>query len=155
MPRPEQTVPSYVTLHQRLRKRNGPARNQTCRSCLGTARQWAYDHTDPNQLWDTIQDGRTPYQIPYSLDLDRYIPLCTFCHRWFDKLNLPYAPCEITGCDLIQTRTSGICGFHYSEMLSNPTPVKSNLQEDLLQPLRTWQERRADQSKGKSFRPRG
>jgi hypothetical protein len=38
---------------------------------------WAYDYSDPNARSDARRG-------PYSLDLNRYIPLCRSCHKRFD-----------------------------------------------------------------------
>lgn len=69
---------SYKGVHTRLTKERGSARNHTCFECREQpATEWAYDHTDPNERMGT--DG------PYSVDLNRYEPLCVPCHRNSDS----------------------------------------------------------------------
>lgn len=68
--------PAYGTIHSRLKRHRGSARHQQC-ECGAPARQWSYDHTDPNESWEIVGG----YSLPYSTDMDRYDPLCTFCHR--------------------------------------------------------------------------
>lgn len=67
----------YMVVHWRLHRR-GAAKHEVCLHCDGPARHWAYDHTDPNEK-------RSSKGYPYSLNLDRYIPLCPKCHAQFDK----------------------------------------------------------------------
>ena len=73
-PRQPEPVPSnnYGAVHSRL----GPVAGRNCR-CGDAAEEWAYDHGDPEELTDEI--GR-----PYSLDQDRYKPMCRPCHRKYD-----------------------------------------------------------------------
>ncbi len=68
---------SYVSMHRRIRKANGPASKQVCDHCGSQAGHWAYDHSDQNYKMD-------PLSRPYSTDITRYIPLCHSCHKKFD-----------------------------------------------------------------------
>jgi hypothetical protein len=68
---------SYQTAHKRVRGRNGPASDHTCVDCAGPAREWSYDHSDPNQCISAR--GR-----PYSWNIDCYQPRCRPCHRTMD-----------------------------------------------------------------------
>lgn len=70
----------YTGLHYRLVANRGKASAHTCQHCGGAAREWAYDHADPNEKRDLDKRDHQPY----SLDLHHYIPLCTKCHRRFD-----------------------------------------------------------------------
>lgn len=70
---------SYHAVHQRLASRRGPASLCPCQHCGGEANDWAYDHMDEHE-----QHGAGS-GLPYSLDLDRYMPLCRGCHNAFDK----------------------------------------------------------------------
>lgn len=73
-------TPKYNTIHVRLRRRRGPARQSRCAGCsVKRADQWAYDHRDPDEL---VNDAG----LAYSADLERYIPLCVTCHRRFDEI---------------------------------------------------------------------
>lgn len=68
---------TYGAAHARVRTLRGLASGQTCAHCPAQAEHWAYDHTDPNPRF-----GRG---LPFSLDPERYIPLCRSCHRHFDR----------------------------------------------------------------------
>jgi hypothetical protein len=66
----------YSAVHERLRQR-GPAAEHACaHGCGRAADQWAYDHSCPNE--------RQSATGPFSTDLDRYMPLCSSCHKRFD-----------------------------------------------------------------------
>ncbi|MGV9748260.1 hypothetical protein ACWDTG_25640 [Rhodococcus zopfii] len=71
---------SYVGMHARVHRQRGKASDHTCTFCGGDARTWAYDHECPNEKWG--EAGK--YTVPYSTDLDHYIPLCSPCHSRFD-----------------------------------------------------------------------
>lgn len=75
-------VPSYNVTHRRLRRARGPAAAQRCDGCGGQAHHWSYDHTDPDQVIGNTGDGVV---VAYSLDLDRYRPLCRSCHAKDDR----------------------------------------------------------------------
>jgi hypothetical protein len=70
---------AYRQAHKRLVDDLGPASDHPCQRCSLPAQDWAYDHTDPNEL--TSEHG------PYSLDARRYMPLCRRCHRRFDRVH--------------------------------------------------------------------
>lgn len=67
---------SYDAIHQRLRALRGRASGHECVDCAGPARQWSYDHTDPNERLSDLG--------PYSVDLAHYHPRCVSCHKSFD-----------------------------------------------------------------------
>lgn len=69
---------SYVGIHLKVARERGPASEQRCEHCEETADDWAYDHSDPEELY------RPEYGSPYSLDTARYLPLCRTCHIKFD-----------------------------------------------------------------------
>lgn len=76
---------TYRTVHSRLVAARGKASNHECVDCGDTAREWSYDHTDPESKHDDRGGD-------YSVDLDRYEPRCRTCHFYFDKhswLNKP------------------------------------------------------------------
>lgn len=62
--------------HARVVQARGRADSYPCQHCDGEAREWAYDHQDPDEV--PSSEG------PYSLDVSRYMPLCVRCHRQFD-----------------------------------------------------------------------
>jgi hypothetical protein len=68
---------SYGTLHTRLSAVRGSASRRECTHCAAPAADWAYDHTDPNELRDE--------RGTYSTDLARYFPLCKSCHKRYDN----------------------------------------------------------------------
>lgn len=71
-------VVSYAGVHARVHRARGGAADYPCRECGRPADQWAYTNDDPAELVDV--DGRR-----YSLDVERYIPMCTSCHARFDR----------------------------------------------------------------------
>jgi len=72
--------PGYTALHMKIGKDRGAASNYECAHCGGRAAHWAYDHLDPDERIGK-DHGR---MLPYSLDLDHYMPLCLSCHKRFD-----------------------------------------------------------------------
>lgn len=72
----------YSGAHVRVKVVRGPARGHECRRCGGPARDWAYDHSDPDERIG-FRDGK---RLPFSLDPERYEPLCSRCHRLEDLL---------------------------------------------------------------------
>lgn len=70
----------YSFAHRKVYRLRGAASQHTCGHC-GTrqARDWAYDHQDPDQRYDPRRGG------PFSTDPWHYIPLCTSCHRILDN----------------------------------------------------------------------
>ena len=72
------TVPvTYHRAHRLLEAERGPARRNTCIDCGKPAREWSYDHKDPNEV-------RTRTGARYSLDPKHYDPRCRRCHHVFD-----------------------------------------------------------------------
>jgi hypothetical protein len=67
----------YAAAHRRVKMIRGSARLHTCEWCGAPARDWAYNHLDPNEM----STGR----LPYSTDPAYYLPLCVFCHRALDR----------------------------------------------------------------------
>lgn len=47
------------------------------------ARDWSYDHTDPDERYGRDREGAALH--PYSLDPARYQPRCRTCHIAFDE----------------------------------------------------------------------
>ena len=66
----------YFGVHGRLASQRGRADARTCEHCGKRAAQWAYDHSCLNE--------RASESGPFSIDLERYIPLCVSCHKRFD-----------------------------------------------------------------------
>lgn len=66
----------YNSMHQRTRRIRGTSSSHPCAECGEPAREWAYDYTDPNEM---VENG-----LRYSLDVNRYQPMCAHCHRLND-----------------------------------------------------------------------
>ena len=72
---------TYEIVHQRVRRELGNPEEYACAHCLKAAKEWAYDHLDPEERRNTRgrDDG------PFSVDFNHYMPLCVKCHRIFDN----------------------------------------------------------------------
>jgi hypothetical protein len=76
----------YSGAHSRIKANQGAPSEHLCIDCGRPAKDWSYDHEDPNQL--TEDCGR--YQgRPYSADPAHYVPRCRKCHNTFDALPRP------------------------------------------------------------------
>lgn len=96
---------TYAGMHSRLRHFRGRARDQVCVDCGGRAEHWSYDHSDPNARIDAATG------LPFSPDVDRYMPRCRTCHRRHDAGRYVRA-CQVEGCDR-QHKAKGLCSKHY------------------------------------------
>jgi hypothetical protein len=67
---------SYIGMHRRVSAANGRASEHTCVGCGFQAKQWAYDHSCPNE--------KQSKEGPYSTEVARYQPMCVPCHKKFD-----------------------------------------------------------------------
>lgn len=81
IPRPSTERPTWKAMHHRLHARRGRASEHTCAYCTASAKDWAYDNSDPNEVVDVTMG------MAFSLDLDRYVPMCRSCHKRFDLLH--------------------------------------------------------------------
>lgn len=70
-------APTYEAAHQRVRSLRGRASEYVC-DCGEQAAQWAYDHSDPNELVSVTRG------CVYSTDPARYTPMCALCHKRYD-----------------------------------------------------------------------
>lgn len=70
--------PTYHAAHYQVQTQRGRARRYPCIDCGRPARQWSYDHADPNELIDARG-------MEYSTDPTHYDPRCIECHRVFDQ----------------------------------------------------------------------
>jgi hypothetical protein len=67
----------YESLHQRIARECGRASEQVCVDCHAQADEWSYDHAaDEEQV---SSDG-----LPYSTDINHYLPRCHSCHTRYD-----------------------------------------------------------------------
>lgn len=71
-------VVRYYSAHSRVQRGNGPASNYRCVDCGNQAKDWSYDHSDPEE----VQDERG---IFYSMKETHYVPRCVPCHRKHDR----------------------------------------------------------------------
>lgn len=77
-------VVGYGAAHRRVYRAKGRAADHRCQHCGNPAKQWAYDHTDPNELAEVQRIRGVPTELVYSLDPIHYFPLCQPCHREHD-----------------------------------------------------------------------
>lgn len=73
---------SITAMHHRCRSLWGPASGYPCVNCNEMAAHWAYDGTDPNQLYGPTTGG---YWCYYSEWPEFYMPMCARCHNRRDK----------------------------------------------------------------------
>lgn len=69
---------TYVGAHCRVKRIHGPASDHLCVDCGQPARDWSYDHSDPNEKLS--REG-----LSYSPDPAHYEARCKSCHRIFDS----------------------------------------------------------------------
>lgn len=74
---------TYNGMHRRIRRLRGRALEHLC-TCGAQAREWAYDHCDPNERTEIVTVGNWTGVVIYSLDALHYVPLCKSCHRRMD-----------------------------------------------------------------------
>lgn len=79
--------PAYFTIHKRARYRRGPASDHQCEApwCTAQAAQWAYLHTDPAELTETLVSRGVERTVYYSTDINRMAALCMRDHVLLDK----------------------------------------------------------------------
>lgn len=83
---PRTTAPTYGGAHSRISRERGLASEHPCVDCGGSAEQWAYDHTDQDELTWTMTGGRMKGKtVAYSADPAHYSPRCHSCHVRFDQ----------------------------------------------------------------------
>jgi hypothetical protein len=76
-------VNTYSGAHRHVTILRGKATAYTCR-CGNPAHEWAYDHACPAE--------RVNRGMVFSLNPDRYLPMCRRCHRLFDKSVITHCP---------------------------------------------------------------
>ncbi|AYQ99828.1 HNH endonuclease [Mycobacterium phage Manda] len=76
---------SFQSAHLRVRVLWGSASRYSCVACGGPAREWAYDGTDPSQLYGDTNQGRRDTHSYYSRFPEFYMPMCVKCHRSRDN----------------------------------------------------------------------
>jgi hypothetical protein len=74
-------VVGYRAAHMRVQAARGRASSYPCvGDCGRPAADWAYGHDDPDELVTTVRGAVRRY----SLDSDRYQPMCRPCHKRLD-----------------------------------------------------------------------
>lgn len=72
----------YETAHSRTSRARSKAAGYACVACKEQAKDWAYNHDEPDPNAITDHRGRV-----YSNDPSFYVPMCRPCHRAFDILH--------------------------------------------------------------------
>lgn len=80
---------TYHGAHQRCGALWGAAKHHPCVVCGKPAADWAYDGTDPTELYDA-QDyfNQVRTILPYSRFPEFYMPMCKTCHKQRDMQEL-------------------------------------------------------------------
>lgn len=79
--KPQPRVVGYRAAHMRVLAARGRASDHLCvGDCGRPAADWAYDNADPDELVTTVNGAPRRY----SLNPDRYQPMCRRCHKRFD-----------------------------------------------------------------------
>ena len=73
-----------------LTRVRGKASQYNCAGCGGPAKQWAYDHADPDE-----KNG----EHAFSLKPEHYDPLCLSCHSKRDYIQGNRTPCMAPNCN--------------------------------------------------------
>ena len=68
---------TYIGAHHRCRALWGSSQQHPCIECGEPAEDWAYDGTDPTELYDTRND----WVVAYSRFPEFYMPMCKPCHK--------------------------------------------------------------------------
>lgn len=76
---------TYEAAHMRVVAERGRAAEYACQHCGDPAREWAYAHSDPDEL-RRPEEGRRFWYSPRPV---HYMPLCASCHRRFDNVQRP------------------------------------------------------------------
>lgn len=70
---------TYASAHRRIVNAKGSAARHACVGCGRPAKEWSYDHQDPDELI-----GSGPRKSPFSIKPEHYLARCVRCHRQFD-----------------------------------------------------------------------
>lgn len=72
---------SYGAAHRRCTALWRRVRQYPCAWCGESAHEWAYDGTDPSELYDEERDWALRTILPYSRFPEFYMPMCKSCHK--------------------------------------------------------------------------
>lgn len=75
---------SWSSAHNRITIAWGPARLYDCVACASPAQDWAYDGTDPSELFGRHASNKNAMHF-YSRYPEFYMPMCKKCHMRRDK----------------------------------------------------------------------
>lgn len=75
----------YSAAHLRVKAQWGSASQYSCVECGSQAREWAYDGTDPEQLFGHQTASEKSSKVFYSRYPEFYMPMCLSCHRTRDS----------------------------------------------------------------------
>ena len=116
----DEDSPSYMGAHIRARITWGSASQYPCIECAKQAKHWAYDGTDPTQLYGPSNpwDPQSSTWTFYSRYPEFYMPMCAKCHRSMDGLKMQR---ELREYRTFKART----GQTLSEFQLSPTEVES------------------------------
>lgn len=79
---------TYSGAHQRCKQAWGRVSQYGCVRCGEAAAEWAYDGTDPSELYDKERDWALRTILPYSRFPEFYMPMCKSCHKRRDMEEL-------------------------------------------------------------------
>lgn len=78
------TTIKLSTAHYRVKRLWGKAAEYPCIECGQPAQEWAYDGTDPTQVYGQGRHSRNTWMF-YSRFPEFYMPMCLSCHRSRDQ----------------------------------------------------------------------
>ena len=80
---PRTSSPTYTSVHARINRWRGTARNFTCVDCGTTARDWSYDGCpDGDERWELVGDR----EMAFCTHVEHYSPRCKSCHHRKDGI---------------------------------------------------------------------
>jgi hypothetical protein len=80
-----QAMVGYTGAHERVRRIHGSASRYVC-PCGQPAKDWAYNHQDPNEVRGEVTTRDKVTELAWSLDPAFYDALCRSCHRARDGM---------------------------------------------------------------------
>lgn len=120
---------SYEQVHDRLKSTRGRAATHRCVGCGEQARDWAYNHSEPEPL--ISKKGS-----PYSQDLKAYDPMCSPCHKRRDRLQRRPDPMV----KIRAQRAAGIATDGDIEVLSEMVALHDEIEQHIAETVRSLRE---------------